>query len=65
MIKPGRYRHDKGEEYEVIGRAGHSETGEEFVVSRVLYGDRGLWARPERCFSRRCRWTDGRFRGFS
>ena len=46
MIKPGRYRHFKGREYEVIGVAKHSETLEEMVVYRQLYGDHGLWVRP-------------------
>lgn len=45
-IKPGRYRHFKGKEYEVIGVANHSETMEELVVYRALYGERGLWVRP-------------------
>ena len=45
-IKPGRYRHFKGNEYEVIGVARHSETLEEMVVYRALYGDGGLWVRP-------------------
>ena len=45
-IKPGRYRHFKGGEYEVIGLAKHSETMEEMVVYRALYGERGLWVRP-------------------
>ena len=42
-IKPGRYRHFKGKEYEVLGVARHSETEEELVVYRALYGDFGLW----------------------
>lgn len=46
MIKPGRYRHFKGKEYEVIGVAKHSETEEEMVVYRQLYGEHGLWVRP-------------------
>ena len=46
MIKPGRYRHFKGKEYEVIGVAKHSETEEDMVVYRQLYGEHGLWVRP-------------------
>ena len=45
-IPPGRYRHFKGREYEVIGIARHSETEEPMVVYRPLYGDGGLWTRP-------------------
>ena len=45
-IKPGRYRHFKGGEYEVLGLATHSETEEPMVVYRPLYGERGLWVRP-------------------
>lgn len=45
-IKPGRYRHFKGNEYEVIGIAKHSETMEEMVVYRAMYGECGLWVRP-------------------
>lgn len=44
-IKPGRYRHFKGKEYEVLGVARHSETEEDLVVYRALYGDFGLWVR--------------------
>ena len=45
-IQPGRYRHFKGNEYQVLGIARHSETLEELVVYRALYGDGGLWVRP-------------------
>ena len=45
-IKCGKYRHFKGGEYEVLGVARHSETEEEMVVYRALYGDGGLWVRP-------------------
>ena len=50
MIEPGRYRHYKGKDYEVIGVAKHSETEELFVVYRALYGERGLWVRPAAMF---------------
>ena len=45
-IKPGRYRHFKGNEYEVLCTATHSETLEPMVVYRALYGERGVWVRP-------------------
>ena len=45
-IKPGKYRHFKGNCYEVIGVGRHSETMEEMVVYRALYGEHGLWVRP-------------------
>jgi hypothetical protein len=50
MVKPGRYRHYKGKDYEVIGCARHSETDEAFVVYRALYGEQGLWIRPRAMF---------------
>ena len=45
-IKLGTYRHFKGNLYEVIGIAHHSETMEPMVVYRALYGEYGLWVRP-------------------
>ena len=45
-IKLGKYRHYKGNEYEVLGIARHSETLEPMVVYKALYGDGELWARP-------------------
>jgi hypothetical protein len=45
-LRPGRYRHYKGKDYEVVGVATHSETEEFLVVYRTLYGDFDLWVRP-------------------
>lgn len=45
-IKPGRYRHFKGNEYRVLYLARHSETLEPMVVYQALYGERGIWVRP-------------------
>lgn len=45
-IRLGRYRHFKGKEYEVLGFARHSETLEEMVIYRALYGNNGIWVRP-------------------
>lgn len=45
-IKLGRYRHFKGNEYEVLFLAKHSETGEDMVVYRALYGSGDVWVRP-------------------
>lgn len=51
IVEPGRYRHYKGNEYEVIGMARHSETREMMVVYRPLYGEGGLWVRPAAMFA--------------
>ena len=45
-IRPGRYRHFKGNEYEVICTARHSETEELMVVYKALYGEGKIWVRP-------------------
>ena len=45
-FRPGKYRHFKGMEYQLIGIARHSETLEPMVVYRALYGEGGLWVRP-------------------
>jgi hypothetical protein len=50
---PGRYRHYKGGEYEVLGTARHSETLEPMTLYRALHGERGLWVRPAAMFSGR------------
>ena len=49
-IKIGKYRHFKGGEYEVIGIAKDSETLEDMVVYRALYGDGGMWVRSAEMF---------------
>ena len=46
VVRLGRYRHYKGNEYEVIDVAYHSETEEKMVIYRKLYGDHSLWVRP-------------------
>ena len=46
MMEPGIYRHYKGKLYHVLGIALHSETEDEFVVYRTLYGSCNLWVRP-------------------
>lgn len=50
-IRPGRYRHYKGKDYQVIGVARHSETEEHLVVYRTLYGEQDLWVRPLSMFT--------------
>ncbi|GGX92407.1 DUF1653 domain-containing protein [Vogesella alkaliphila] len=45
-VVPGTYRHYKDKLYQVIGVATHSESGEQLVVYRPLYGAGGLWVRP-------------------
>lgn len=50
-ISPGRYRHYKGGEYEVIDLVRHSETEELLVLYRPLYGEMNLWVRPLTMFT--------------
>ena len=64
-IKPGRYRHFKGKEYEVLGVARHSETDEKLVVYRALYGDFGLWVRPVRMWNETVERDGKTFRRFT
>ena len=45
-LRPGRYRHFKGREYQLLYMARHSETMEPMVVYQALYGERGIWVRP-------------------
>ena len=51
VITPGRYRHYKGNDYQVIATAKHSETDEWVVVYRCLYGDHSWWVRPSTLFT--------------
>ena len=46
MIKNGIYKHYKGNKYEVLGIANHSETLEKMVVYKALYGEGEIWVRP-------------------
>ena len=64
MIKIGSYRHFKGNEYLVIGVAKHSETLEEMVVYRALYGDGGLWVRPSSMWDETIERDGKRFKRF-
>ena len=50
-IKLGKYRHFKGNEYEVVAIAKNSETLEETVVYKALYGDGGYWVRPAKMWN--------------
>ena len=50
MIKTGKCQHYKGNCYEVLGTAKHSETLEEFVVYKALYGEGEIWVRPLEMF---------------
>ncbi len=47
---PGRYRHYKGNEYQVLGLARHSESLDILVVYQPLYGEKTLWVRPQKMF---------------
>ena len=52
-LKPGKYRHFKGNEYELLYVAKHSETLEPMVVYRALYGEHGIWVRPASMWTER------------
>ncbi len=49
-VKKGKYQHYKGNYYEVIGEAKHSETLEEMIIYKALYGEGQIWARPKKMF---------------
>ena len=64
MIKTGKYRHFKGNEYEVLFVAKHSETLEEMVVYRALYGEGGVWVRPAAMWEEEIERDGKKFRRF-
>ena len=63
-IQPGRYRHFKGNTYEVIGVARHSETEEPMVVYRALYGEGGLWVRSADMWNETVEWGGKTYKRF-
>ena len=64
-IQPGKDRHFKGNLYEVLGLARHSETQEEMVVYRALYGEYSLWVRPARMWFETVERDGQRFQRFT
>ena len=58
-IKKGRYRHYKGNEYELLSLAKHSETLEEMVVYKAFYGDGDIWVRPASMWNEEIILADG------
>lgn len=65
LVLPGRYRHFKGNEYEVLYVATHSETMEPMVVYRALYGEGGVWVRPADMWNEEIVRDGKRFRRFT
>ena len=64
-IKPGRYRHFKGNEYRVLYLARPSETLEPMVVYQALYGERGIWVRPAGMWNETVERDGQRYRRFT
>ena len=64
-LKPGRYRHFKGNEYRVLYLARHSETLEPMVVYQALYGERGIWVRPAGMWNETVERDGQRYRRFT
>ena len=64
-FRPGRYRHFKGKEYELICTARHSETEELMMVYRALYGEGGIWVRPAAMWNEEIERDGRRFRRFT
>lgn len=64
-IRPGRYRHFKGNEYRVLCAAKHSETLELMVVYQALYGECGVWVRPASMWNETVEWNGVTCRRFT
>lgn len=64
-LKPGIWRHFKGNEYRLLFTAHHSETQEELVVYQALYGERGYWARPASMWTETVERDGGVFQRFT
>lgn len=64
-VKLGKYKHFKGGEYEVIAIAYHSETCEEMVVYRALYGEGKIWVRPMAMWNEEVQLSDKKVRRFT
>ena len=65
MIEPGRYQHFKGDFYQVLHVAKHSETQELLVVYQPEYGDKGIWVRPLTMFDETIERDGKSFKRFS
>ena len=63
-IKPGLYRHFKGNQYRLISIATHSETLEKYVVYQALYGEREIWVRPASMWNEEIERDGKRFKRF-
>ena len=63
-IKPGLYRHFKGNQYRLISVATHSETLEKYVVYQALYGEREIWVRPASMWNEEIERDGKRFKRF-
>lgn len=64
-IKIGRYRHFKGNEYQVLYIAKHSETLEKMIVYQALYGEKGIWVRPTSMWNETVEWNGSIVRRFT
>lgn len=62
VLPLGQYRHYKGQHYEVLHTARHTETDQILVIYRCLYGDFSIWARPLEMFIEPVRWPDDHVR---